>query len=61
MRNALTGEEEEGVSVMNELQKQAVIWLVIIGLVCWLFDINPVNVISGIVHAGQTMHQANAH
>ena len=46
---------------MNELQKQAVIWLVIIGLVCWLFDINPVTVISSIVHAGQTMHQANVH
>jgi choline-glycine betaine transporter len=36
-------------------------WAVIIGIICYAFNINPVSVISGVAHGIQTMRQTNAH
>lgn len=55
MRNALKREGRN----MSEAQKQAVIWLGIIVLVCYLFNINPITIIGSLIHAGQVMHQTN--
>ena len=56
MRNALMEREE-----MSDAQKQALMWVGIVVLVCYLFDINPVTIVGGIIHAGQVMHQTNLH
>ena len=46
---------------MSDAQKQALIWVGIIILVCYVFDINPITVIGSATHSVQQMHQANAH
>jgi hypothetical protein len=46
---------------MSEAQKQVLMWVGIIGLICYLLNINPVSVVEGFTHGAQQMHQANTH
>lgn len=43
---------------MSDFMKSVLLWAAIILIVCYLFRLNPVSIINGIIHAAQTVHNS---
>lgn len=44
---------------MNRFMKATILWVIIIVIVCYLFNINPVTIITDISHAAQQVHNSH--